>query len=172
MVSVVAGDRRGLVADWAGVLAGHRVEVLEARVFTSVDGVAFAWFTVRPSARTVWERVRRDLQRATAGEVDVAALVARREAARDARPPALATPIPVTVEVAPSGEVTRIHVRGPDRPGVLYRLSHALLGLGADLVGAQVSTLGPEVRDTFYVAAVPATAEPTITQRLRDVMAA
>src|SRR5690606_8218052 len=65
VVSVVAGDRRGLVADWAGVLAGHRVEVLEARVFTSVDGVAFAWFTVRPSARTVWERVRRDLQRAT-----------------------------------------------------------------------------------------------------------
>ena len=44
-----------------------------------------------------------------------------------------------------------MEVRAPDAPAVLYRLSHALSGLGLDIRSAVVATLGHEVVDVFYV---------------------
>ncbi|MGH8899413.1 MAG: ACT domain-containing protein [Egibacteraceae bacterium] len=150
-VTVVAGDRCGLVADCAGVLAAHGLGVLDARMFTRADGVALDWFVVRISDLADWDRVSADLRRAAAGELDVAAAVARREQRRDERPPPLAAPIPVEVTVEPRSDHSRIEVRGPDAPGVLYRLARALTDEGLDILGARVDTLGPQVHDVFFV---------------------
>jgi [protein-PII] uridylyltransferase len=154
-VTVVAGDRCGLVADCAGVLAAHGLGVLDARMFTRTDGVALDWFVVHDRGLTDWDRVHADLRQATAGELDVAAAVARREQRRDERPPPLAMPIPVKVTVEPRSDLTRIEVRGPDAPGVLYRLARALTDEGLDILGARVDTLGPQVHDVFFVRGYP-----------------
>jgi [protein-PII] uridylyltransferase len=152
VLSIVAGDRRGLIADCAGVLAGSGLTVLDARAFTRADGVALDWFIVRPGDAP-WEQVIDDLRRAAAGHLDVAAFVARRERRRDVRPRQRPQEdeVEVRMEAGDTAERTlRIEVRGADAPGVLYRLARVIADQGLDLVGARVSTLGLEVRDVFF----------------------
>ncbi len=173
VVSLLAPDRRGLFADCAGALTGHGWEVLDARAFTRADGVALDWFTCTSPEHDAWDRVARDVRAAAHGELDVVALVAHREARRDAKPPPLAAPIPVAVVVDEGDDVTRIEVRGPDAPGVLYRLAHTFADAGVDLLGAQVATLGPEVRDAFFVPSTGTAEDPAaagLVDRLRDCL--
>lgn len=173
VLSVVAADRRGLVADLAGVLAGHGITVLDARAFTRADGVALDWFVVRPArqqAEPAWENVIDDLRRAADGRFDVAGHVARRERRRDVRPrvATLMDEVEVRFEHTDDGPM-RIEVHGPDAPGVLYRLARVLADQGLDLVGARVGTLGPEVRDVFFVrAAEPAPDRGMLAALLTD----
>lgn len=151
ILSIAGPDRRGMVADCLGVLAVHKCDVLEARVFTHADGTALDWFVVRTMQDRSWDRIVPALRRAYAGEVELDDEVEKRERQRDARPPLLAQPVPITVLTRPSGSITRLEVRGPDSPGVLYRLTRTLSELGVSLLGARVATLGPEVRDSFFV---------------------
>lgn len=169
-ITVVAGDRLGLVADCAGVLAAHGLQVLDARAFTS-SGVAFDWFVVLPrdassEQRAAWTRVTADLGAAGAGELDVGEALAVRARRRDERPPPLAAPIPVDVRIEASHPVSRIEVHGPDSPGVLSRLARVLADAGVDVLGARVATLGPEVRDVFFVRADPDAFPPTLAHDL------
>ncbi|MGH8908914.1 MAG: HD domain-containing protein [Egibacteraceae bacterium] len=161
VVTVVAGDRRGLMADCAGVFASHGLGVLDARLFTRSDHVALDWFVVRDGPHVRWDRVVSDLCQAAAGELDIAAAVARREQRRDERPPPLAAPIPVEVRI----DTDRVEIRGPDRPGVLYRLARVLADAGMDVSGARIDTLGPLVHDVFFILGQP---PPDLVCRIRD----
>ncbi|MGH8930632.1 MAG: hypothetical protein ACRDZO_08410 [Egibacteraceae bacterium] len=151
IVSIVAGDRRGLIASCAGVLAAHGLPVLDARAFTRADGVALDWFVVRDAPNGDWDGVVEDLVRAASGDLDVAVAVARRERRRDERPPPLAAPIPVEVRI----DTDRVEIRGPDAPGVLYRMASVLAEAGLDVLGARVDTLGPLVHDVFFTRGAP-----------------
>lgn len=172
VVSLVAADRAGLVADCAGALAAAGAVVHEARAFTRTTSqdasLALDWFVVRPGSDVDWRRLAGDLRAAAAGHLDVAGLVGRRERRRDARPPRLAAPVPVEVTVEPSGELVRIEVHAPDTPGLLWRLARALAGAGLDLAGARVATLGPAVRDVFFARPGPLPAD--LADRLRAVV--
>ncbi len=152
LVSIAAPDRHALFADLVGVLAAYRIEVLKARVFTHTGGAALDWFVVTAPDQVDWAAVTADLDAAARGRLDVAQAVERRERARDARPPALAEPVAVRVRISVEGATTRVDVHGPDSPGALFRVSRVLSDLGTELLGALVATLGPEVRDTFFVA--------------------
>jgi len=172
-ITVVAGDRLGLVADCAGVLAADGLQVLDARAFTG-DGVAYDWFVVRPrdagqEEAAPWGRVTDDLRAAGAGTLDVGAALAARARRRDERPPPLAGPVPVDVRIEAGHPVSRIEVHGPDSPGVLSRLARVLATAGVDVLGARVATLGPEVRDVFFVRADPGSFPPSLA---RDLAAA
>lgn len=151
VLSLVGPDRHGLFVDVVGVLAAHRIEVLQARVFTHGDGTALDWLVVSPPAGLDWNVVFADLGAVSDQRLDAGQAVAKRERSRDVRPPALAQPIPIEITTTALDEVTRVEIRGPDSPGVLFRLSRVLADLGAELRGALVATLGPEVRDTFFV---------------------
>lgn len=153
VLSLVAPDRRGLIADIAGVLAAAGVVVLDARAATAA-GTAIDWFTVAGDVPAGF--LTDELRAAATGAADVAAGLARRERRRDARPIRLpgAPAVEVLVEVDDDG-AGRIEVHAPDWPGVLHRLAAALADAGCDLAGARVTTLGPEVRDTFFLNAGP-----------------
>jgi [protein-PII] uridylyltransferase len=154
-LDVVGRDRLGFMADCAGVLAGHGLAVLDARAFTRAgrDGpdLAIDWFVVTAGEDLDSAAVVGDLERVAAGEVDVTALIARREARRDVRPPVLAEPLRVSVDIDEQPEVTRIEVSGPAAPGALSRLAAVLSAAGLGVIGARVTTLGPEVRDVFFL---------------------
>ncbi len=166
-LSIAAGDRRGLIADCAGVLAAADAEVLDARAFT-VKGTALDWFVVRPRGAAIdQDRLISDLERAAAGALDVAAAVADRERRRDARPRPLAALVPVEIGFDLRGDVSRIDIRGPDAPGLLYRLTRVLTDTGLDLIGARVATLGPDVRDIFFVRGAATTDLTALTASLR-----
>jgi [protein-PII] uridylyltransferase len=175
ILSVVGVDRLGFIADCTGVLAGHGLRVLDARAFTrsaedSAD-LALDWFVVDATTPFDDAAVVADLQRVAAGEVRAVDLVASRERRRGERPPVLAEPVALDVAIDVGGETVRIEVHAPDAPGVLSRLAAVLASEGLGVVGARVTTLGPEVRDVFFVrrpAEPPAGGWDRLADRLRE----
>jgi [protein-PII] uridylyltransferase len=62
-----------------------------------------------------------------------------------------AVPPSVRIDNHASSGATVIEVRGPDRIGLLHRLTQALAEVSLDIRRAKVQTMGPEVLDSFYV---------------------
>jgi [protein-PII] uridylyltransferase len=155
LLRIASRDRTGLFAQIAGVLALHGLDVLGASAATGADGVAVDEFRVAKIDGTLpnWQRIEHDLRAATAGEIDIdGRLEHRLRSARRRRPLAAAPPrLEVLLSNEASATTTVVEVRAADAPAVLYRLSHALTGLGLDVRSAVVATLGHEVVDAFYV---------------------
>ena len=152
VVTVGAPDRVGLLGVIAGVLSMHRLEVRSAETETVGDRAVEVW-QVNPQFGDppAVDRLREDIRRALAGQLDVAARVAARDAAArrsDGPPPA---PPRVEVVAGASSRATVLEVRAHDEPGLLHRVGAAIAGTGTDIVAARVATLGSEVVDVFFL---------------------
>ena len=169
VLAVAAVDRPGLVAGYAGVLAGHGVPVLAARIQTRGHTAADTFVL---GVDRLSDPVVRDLRAVAADGLDVAALVAARERRREHRPPALAEPVAVAVHVEHLDHRVRVEVRAPDVPGLLYRVAATLTELGLDVRAARVTTLGPEARDVFDVSAASPVDDDHLVRRLTEVLTA
>ena len=140
-VTVVSGDRVGLLADASAMLALQRVSVRAARAWNTEDfGVS------------VWHVAATDLDAAVLRERLIAILDGRVDVAGRLRPTGPGTLEP-TVVVRPeaSHRATVIEVRAADRPGVVHLVCAALADLGLTVTSAHVDTLGPQAVDVFYV---------------------
>lgn len=139
-VTVMSGDRVGLLADAAGMLALQRVSVRAARAWTE-DGIGISEWQV---ARTGLDAavLRQRLESIVEGVVDPAQ-----------RLRANATALAPSVMLHPeaSDRATVIEVRAADRPGVVHLVCAALARLGLTVTSAHVDTLGPQAVDVFYV---------------------
>ena len=163
VVSVVAEDRPGLVADCAGVLAAVDLNVVSAQAVTGPTGLALDWFTVTGAVDD------RDLTTllvdAVEGRVDVHALLVRPRRGRShVAVAALRRRSRVTLR-----DSTTVEVEAPDSPFLLYRLCAAVADTGYALEAVRASTLGPTVFDVFDVRRAGGTAS---IDELRDAMAA
>ncbi|MBO9520160.1 MAG: [protein-PII] uridylyltransferase [Nocardioidaceae bacterium] len=141
VVTVMSGDRVGLLADAAAMLALQRVSVRAARAWTD-EGIGISQWQV---GRTGLDEavLRQRLQTIAEGGVDPAARLGTANGA------ALAPT--VTVRPEASDRATVLEVRATDRPGVVYLVCAALAGLGLTVASAHVDTLGPQAVDVFYV---------------------
>jgi len=154
--TVVYGDRPGLFAKVAGVLALHGLDVRSATAGLAADGRAVEVFDVEPSfgGEPKWDRVAADLDAVLDGRMTLTdkliersrsyARRYRRTAARPADPRVL-------IDNAASERATVVEVRAPDGIAVLHRITTALANCRLDVRVARVSTLGHEVVDAFYV---------------------
>ncbi|MCZ2524402.1 [protein-PII] uridylyltransferase [Streptomyces sp. HB2AG] len=150
-------DRPGLLGTAAGVLALHRLTVRAADLRTADPAergpvLLLTWrveaeYGSLPDAA----RLRKDLERALDGSLDVARRLAEREAARPRRRGAAPPPPVATVVPDVSRTATVVEVRAHDAPGLLHRIGHALERAGASVRSARVSTLGADAVDAFYV---------------------
>jgi [protein-PII] uridylyltransferase len=153
-ITIVAPDRPRLLATIAGALAVCGLDVLEAHLFVTAQGLALDVFRAAdPYGRLAdgSEEVEGALQRALTGELDVDARITARS--RDYQRPGRAGPGPVAViaDIGESATDTVLEVHTDDEIGLLYRLASALADLGLDVRVAKVATLGERVVDTFYV---------------------
>ena len=151
-ITISAPDTLGLLGLVAGILSMHRLEVRSA-VTTSVRDRAVEVWSVIPQFGDppAVDRLREDVRRALAGQLDVAARVARRdEAARLDSAPRNA-PARVDIVAGASSRATVLEVRAHDAPGLLHRVGTAIASTGTDISAARVSTLGSEVVDVFYL---------------------
>lgn len=165
-VTVAAPDRVGLLALAAGVLALHRLTVRSA-VADVVDGTGITVWTVETEFGALPDpaAVREDVRRALDGGLDVAAKLAKREAAY--APRRGAAPAPPRVEVVPgvSETATVLEVRAHDGPGLLHRIGRALAEARVSVRQARVSTHGADAVDAFYV--VDGNGEPLTAESAR-----
>jgi [protein-PII] uridylyltransferase len=171
-ISFVGHDRRGLLADVVGALAGLGLDVLEARAFTRSDGIVLDWFVVRRRANAPApsrDALISQVEAAGRGDADVERSVTRQEQRWDERPGAEVQLIAPAVVVDHGERVTRIEVEGRDAPGVLFRLLRVLADAGLDVSAARVATLGPQVRDVFFVPTTDVDWD-AVTARLRAVV--
>lgn len=159
LLRIAGADRAGLFATITGVLALRGLDVLGATAVTLVGergATAIDEFRVaRRDDRDIdWARVERDLAAGLDGTLDVDRGLEEhlRQQSRRRRAVAAAPPrLEVLVSNDESDTTTIVEVRAPDAPVVLYRVAHALAGLGLDIRSAVVATLGHEVVDVFYV---------------------
>ena len=158
VVTVVAVDRPGLLADIAGTLAAFRLSVRSALVRTVPAPVGSGQIAVDtwwvdagsgevPSPQTL----ETGLRRLAEGDRSVLDRLVRRDAAY--RPPAGAPSRPrVVLLPGASADATVLEVRAADRPGLLHAIGAALAGVGVDLRSAHVATHAGQAVDVLYVA--------------------
>ncbi|MHB1414042.1 MAG: [protein-PII] uridylyltransferase family protein, partial [Chloroflexota bacterium] len=153
---LVAADRPGLLWAVCGVFALHGVNIVEARVYTELQGTALDVFRLADAfegeiGEEKRQRIARDLDLALTGRLALGYRLARK--LKHYRPSRVLPmrPAHVTVDNAESVEYTVIEVRARDRLGLLYTIARAFADLQLDIHLAKVSTHGPEAIDVFYV---------------------
>jgi [protein-PII] uridylyltransferase len=140
-ITVVSGDRIGLMADVAGALAVHRVSVRAARAWSQDDVAVSVWHVDDTELDPAVLRQR--LEAVAQGRVDPAARLV---------PPQPGSPEPsVQVRHDASREATVLEVRVGDRPGVVHLVCAALARLDLSVRSAHLATSGPQASDVFYV---------------------
>jgi [protein-PII] uridylyltransferase len=148
---LVIGAPRAELADIAGVLALHRLAVIEARASMGEERSVSSW-RVTPSFGDVPDahRIAVDLRRVLAGSLPIHDRLKRREDSMLRA--SVEAPAPrVTIEPDASRSATVIEVRAADSPGLLYRLLSTVARHGAHVRAAKVATLGADVVDVFYL---------------------
>jgi [protein-PII] uridylyltransferase len=155
VLTVVAVDRPGLFSRVAGVLALHGLAVRAASA-TTQRGVALQVIRVESSfgPTFTWDKARRDLDRALAGQLAIPARLAQRARTYGPRSVPVVAGLgepEVHFDLEASAEATVIEVHAPDAIGVLYRITRALAELDLTVTSAKVQTLGPLLVDSFYV---------------------
>ena len=148
-ITVSTPDRFGILSTVAGVLSTHRLHIRGARVRTRGDRAAQEWF-VRPLFGDPPDEraISSDIRAALAGDLDIDARIARREIERT-RPTDWVKPSVLVDTTAHSHTV--VEVRAHDEPGLLYRITQALVAADAVVTGAKIDTLGSEVVDAFFI---------------------
>ena len=171
-LTVVAPDRRGLLAIVAGVLAVNGLAV-RAATGLSEAGMAVEEFELDLAGRAPdWTRVESDLSRALDDPEAVRARLAElsRAGRLPTRPGAAHTPEPrVLFDNDATPRATIVEVRAPDGIGVLSRIARALAANGCDIGVVRALTLGHEVVDTFYVTDGTSGAKVTAADRLEAI---
>ena len=156
VVTVFAPDRRGLFARIAGAIAVAGASIVDARIFTTRDGMALDTFRVQNERAAAFDderrlrRLRETVHKALLGALDLDAEIARRRAGW-LRGPDLAVPPRVLIDNNVSTRHTLIEITAKDRSGLLSDLAGTLTELGLSIVTARVATFGERAVDAFYL---------------------
>lgn len=158
-ITICTTDRPGLFANIAGVLAAMGLDILSARIITREDGLILDTFRISQMnmPETVmkaekWQRVQALLEKALAGELDVARLVSQSDKPSLFKKRVAKVPTAIQIDNAASDDFTIVEVYTQDRIGVLFTITHTLHQLGLSIHVAKISTNVDQVADIFYVA--------------------
>ncbi|HEY1962295.1 MAG TPA: [protein-PII] uridylyltransferase [Rhizomicrobium sp.] len=154
-IALATADRPGLFSALAGGITASGGSIVDAKIFTTTDGLALDIFSVQDAEGGPFgdpsriERLRANLLRTLAGEITP----------RAAEPRSIARKRAGTFQVRPrvrfdnsaSAVATIVEVEAADRPGLLYDITRALFESGLSISSAMVATYGEKAVDVFYV---------------------
>ncbi len=155
-VTAFIPDARGIFARLAGAIAIAGANIVDARIFTTQDGMALDTFWVQDKRAGAFDdehcllRLRELVRQVAEGMIDLDSEVARR---RHDWQHALTLPVTprVLIDNNASTKHTLIEVTARDRLGLLYDLAQSLTDLGLSIVTARVATFGERAVDAFYL---------------------
>lgn len=153
---VCAPDQPALFSRLAGALALSGVTIASAQIFTLKDGIAADIFHVHDvqgghlNQKGRMARIAAKLEQAVEGT-----LALSEELSRPPCYPTRKDAINVGTEVFFDNNASNLHtlveVTAADRPGLLYRITHALSACKLCIVSAHIGTYGEQAVDVFYV---------------------
>ncbi|MBI1212497.1 MAG: [protein-PII] uridylyltransferase [Alphaproteobacteria bacterium] len=154
-VSIFTADHPGLFSQLTGAVAMSGANIVDAKIFTTSDGMAVDIFSVQDSGgrplsdeRRI-DRMRETIKRVLSGEIVPRTVIDARHVRR--REEAFHVQPRVLVDNSASDTYTVIEVNGRDRPGLLHDLTRALFVAGLSIHSAQIATYGERAVDVFYV---------------------
>jgi [protein-PII] uridylyltransferase len=148
-------DHPGIFARMAGAFALAGANVVDARTYTTADGMACSTFWIQdreghPFEESRLPRLKRTIERTLKGEVIAReALAERRKEKRRER--SFTVPTRIVFENDASELYTVIEVNARDRLGLLHVLARTLTELNINIVSAVIATYGEHAVDVFYV---------------------
>ncbi len=156
-VTLYAADHPGLFARVTGAMAVSGASVVDARIFTTTDGMALDSFFIQDTEGGAFAEPSRLAKLTAAIEQTLAGSLRPQRTLEDT-----STPYPVrtrifTVEPVvlidnnASNSWTVIEVNGRDRPGLLHDLTWTLFRLALSIGSARIATYGERAVDVFYV---------------------
>ncbi len=172
-------DHPGIFSRMAGAFALAGANVVDARTFTSSEGMAMSVFWVQqdghPLASERHDKLKKAIHKALRGDVIARdALKPKRSLKRRERP--FDVPTTITFDNTSSDIHTVIEVDTRDRVGLLYDLTRTLAAASVNIVSAVVTTYGEQAVDSFYVKDIfgfkitAGAKQKSIEKRLRDAI--
>lgn len=155
-ITLYAKDQTGMFAAVAGAMAAAGASIVDAKAFTTSDGMALDGFWVQDAQGGPFddeEKLARTLsllEQALMGDSTLDVELHNKQNLPARSRAAEVTPR-VLVDNRASGQHTVIEINGRDRPGLLYDISRALTHLGLSIITAHISTYGVQAVDVFYV---------------------
>jgi [protein-PII] uridylyltransferase len=156
-IIVVCPDERGIFARIAGTLSANGVNILNASIATTLDGVAMDTFYVNWRGQSLQgepkkERMIADLIGVLRGTLSVEALIADPKVGKFVRDKIPRyRPTKVKFDNSASSRYTVVDIFTYDRIGLLYDITSALTSLGVDIHLSKISTKADQVADAFYL---------------------
>lgn len=156
VVTLYSQDHPGLFSRFAGACAILGMNIVDAKIFTTRDGMALDMLWVQDEAGGAIAEPRRiqrledTIRKVLAGEVLPPELIDQRFKG-DSKASAFSIAPMVYIDNEASDTYTVIEVNGLDRPGLVHALTKALFHLGLTIGSAHITTYGERAVDVFYV---------------------
>ena len=157
-LTVYCLDHPGLFARLSGAIALAGATVVDAKISTLKDGMALDTFLIQDAEGGAFSRPDRlarlsaMVKQSLAGEIrPLDELMKRAKVSLPSRTRVFTVPPRVLIDNRASATHTVIEVNGRDRPGLLYRITSALVEQRLQIAIAKISTYGEQVVDVFYV---------------------
>jgi [protein-PII] uridylyltransferase len=148
-------DHPGIFARLAGALALAGANVVDARTYTSTDGIATACFWIqdaegKPYERHRLTRLRNGVVRTLHGEIVTGEALKDKDRIKR-RERDFVVPTRISFDNTGSDIYTIVEVETRDRPGLLYDLARTLTANNVSIASAIIATYGKQAVDVFYV---------------------
>jgi [protein-PII] uridylyltransferase len=156
-IAIITADDVGLFARIAGGVAACGANIVDARITTRKDGLTLDVLWVQDqnyqaiTEKAKLNKMKTALKKAMTGQMDIDHAMETRWQQTPQRIRRISAPARVLINNHISPTHSIIEINGKDAPGLLYRITHALAGLGIQIQLASVSTYGDRVVDVFYV---------------------
>ncbi len=155
-ITVLAPDHPRLLSIIAGACAAAGANIVDAQIFTTMDGRALDTILISREFDLDADETRRAtsvgrmIEDVLSGKTRLPDVLAKRSKPRRTAQTFRIEPR-VDVNNTLSNKFTVIEIEGLDRPGLLSEITAAISGLNLDIASAHVTTFGEKVIDAFYV---------------------
>jgi [protein-PII] uridylyltransferase len=155
-ITLFTQDHAGLFSRFAGACAAAGVTIVDAKIFTTRDGMALDTLWVQDDHKAALheprrlERLEETIRKVLHGDILPPDAIEQRSK-RKSLINAFTIAPNIYIDNDASDEFTVIEVNGLDRPGLLHALTRTFFHLGLTIGSAHIATFGERAVDVFYV---------------------
>lgn len=177
-LTVLTTDRPFLFASITGTLAGWGMNILKADAFANRSGIVIDTFRFHDLFRTLELnpsealRLEKNITEVLTGKTSVPELMAGRTGVEHPPRVKVKTPTQIRFDDSSSSRCSLMELIAQDRPGLLYRVSSTLAGLGCSIEVALIDTEAQKAIDVFYLTFQQAKLSPEMEQAISAALLA